>query len=360
MLVHEWLEASAGSEKTFEAMARAAPGAVLAALTFDPEAAIELGGRFPAQTVLSRAPEFVRSRRDVLLPAMPIAWSLLGRNLQADVLVTSSHAFAKHIARTVKPSVHLNYCYSPMRYAWLGDYRDRGTALTRAGAVLAGSTLRRIDLADSRTVTEFCAISATVRDRIHRFYDRDAKVIYPPVDTAFYTRSRERAKDVRLLAVSRFVPYKQLDLAIRVAKELDLEITIAGSGPCEGELRHLAKEIGARVQWIIAPNNEQLRDLYSSAHLLIFPAEEDFGIVPVEAQACGTPVVAYSHGGSSETVLDGITGVLSSEQTVEGFTLATSAALNSDLVERRLRAHASTFSEDTFVRHFADWLASYV
>ncbi len=348
-LCHEWLVHRYGSEKTFEAMAKSVPTADLYALTVDPDAPFSFAGRPVSTTVLDRIPP-LRDRRDLLLPFMPVAWRYASRR-RYDLVVTSSHACAKGFW-PAREALHLCYCYTPLRYVWMPsvDERRRRGPLSRVVA----SRLRSWDLRSLRWVDEFAAISGAVADRIDRFYGRKARVIYPPVDTDFFTPDAMERDGV--LAVARMVPYKRLDLAIRACHRSRRKLTVAGAGPDEPRLRALADDLGADVTFVIRPDDAALRQLYRSARVVVFVAEEDFGIVTVEAQACGTPVVALGRGGSAETVEDGRTGELVPEQDVDLFAAAIDRVHDGNLDPAECRANAERFSAVRFAEEFRGWL----
>ncbi|MFP5319061.1 MAG: glycosyltransferase [Acidimicrobiia bacterium] len=354
-LCHEWLEQRMGSEKTFEAIAEAFPDADVFALTHDPSVPFDLGGRIPATTFVDRlAP--LRGRRQLQLALMPLAWRFAGRP-GYDVVVSSSHACAKGF-RPGREALHLCYCYTPMRYAWLTDVdrRTRGGVVERASAVPLAA-LRAWDRRSAGWVDEFAAISRSVEARVERFYGRPARVIHPPVDTGYYTPGPEEERGDFLLAVSRMVPYKRLDLAIDAAAALRVPLVVAGSGPEEARLRSHAAAAGADVTFVIRPGDETLRRLYRTARALVFPTVEDFGIVPVEAQACGTPVVAVAEGGSLDTVLDGSTGVLVERAEGELLVSGVERVLASPPRPAACRAHAESFSRPRFVAEVREWVA---
>ena len=350
-LCHEWLAARNGSEKTFEAMAGAFPTADLYGLTWDRTVRFDLGGRPVSTTFLDRVPA-LKGRRMFQLPLMPLAWRYASRR-RYDVVVTSSHACAKGFW-PARQALHLCYCYTPMRYLWLSaiDTRRRRTSVS----AVAERLLRSWDLASVEWVDEFAAISTAVADRINSLYGRDAVVIHPPVDTDFFTPTDPVNRGGFALAASRMVPYKRLDLAIRVCHRVGHPLVVAGSGPAEPGLRALADELAADVRFVIEPDDARLRELYRTADLLVFPAEEDFGIVPVEAQACGTPVVAYGRGGALDTVLPGVTGELAPNQDVESLAAAMVTALDTHFDPAACRRNAERFS----VQHFQEALLQWV
>jgi glycosyltransferase involved in cell wall biosynthesis len=226
--------------------------------------------------------------------------------------------------------------------------------------------LRRADLRGAARVTEFAANSTETAERIKKFYGRDSIVIPPPVDINFYTTQADETQDMShlpsgdfVLAFSRFIPYKRIDLAIETAAAVGVPVVVAGHGPDEPRIRALAKSLGHDVRFVVEPTQAEVKELYRRAQLLIFPAFEDFGIVPVEAQACGTPVVALAAGGTLDTVLPGITGEFAEHQTVDSFADAVKRALDGVVrdpdTEQRCRDHAANFSEENFRRRIAEW-----
>jgi glycosyltransferase involved in cell wall biosynthesis len=351
-IAHEWLAVRAGSEKTFEAMAQTFPDADLFALTRDPSLAFDFGTRRVNTTVLDRS-DFLRRRRDLTLPLMPLAWSLLGSADRYDRVITSSHACVKAFP-PARVAEHFCYVHAPMRYAWdrAIDARGRGSNLTG----LALEALRRWDRRAAATVDYFAANSSAVRDRIDHCYGRDARVLFPPVDTAFFTPAPCDVPRRGALAVSRFIPYKRLDLAIDACARIRLPITVAGSGPEEAALRARAACTHTPVAFELSPSDERLRELYRSAEVLIFPAEEDFGIVPVEAQACGTPVVAFGAGGACDTVVHGITGLLVGSQDAELFADAVYDIRASSIGVLDCRRNAARFSRSRFQSELRSWV----
>ncbi len=359
-LVHEWLDRRAGSETTFEAIARLFPAADLYALSVDPDVRFDFGGRTVTTTLLDTAA--LRRHRTWTLPAMPLAWSLVRRRRRAyDLAVTSSHALVNTAPLVRGATTALCYCHTPARYLWMPEVDGRGARAPRP----ARAALRRLDARAARGVTAFAANSTETAARIRRFYDREATVIPPPVRTAFFTPGPADAAVSAgtdgpfLLAVSRFVPYKRLDLAIGAAAAVGLPLVVAGSGPGEAGLRELAAGAGVPVTFVVAPSDVELRSLYRRAVALVFPAFEDFGMVSVEAQACGTPVVGLAAGGSLDTVRDGGTGVLAHEQSVEAVADATRRLLgvaDDPQVGSECRRHALGFSAERFRERFGAWV----
>ena len=236
-----------------------------------------------------------------------------------DLVVSTSHCVAKS-ARPPLGVPHVCYCFTPMRYAWhMRDAyfgRERGLKARLLGRLLA--ELRDWDRRTADAVTHFLAISQTVQQRIRECYGRDSTVVYPPVDTDFYCPAPV-PREGYYLAVSAFAPYKRLDLAVAVCNRLKRPLIVIGTGQDE---RRLKKMAGPTVRFLGWQSDEQIRDHLRRCRALLFPGEEDFGIVPVEAQACGTPVIAFGKGGATETVIPHggrrePTGVFFAEQNVE-------------------------------------------
>jgi glycosyltransferase involved in cell wall biosynthesis len=217
-----------------------------------------------------------------------------------DLLLSFSHCIAK--AAKAPPGVpHVSYCFTPMRYAWhLRDAYFQGVKGRVLGPLL--SRLRDWDRRTAERVSHFIAISRTIQQRIRECYGRSSTVIHPPVDTEFYAPSPVVREDFYLV-VSAFVPYKRFDLAVEACTKLKKCLVVIGRGPQEAKLKALA---GPTVRFLGWQPDEVIRDHYRRAKALLFPPEEDFGIVPVEAQSCGCPVLAFGEGGSRETVTSGL------------------------------------------------------
>ena len=320
VLVHDWLTGLRGGEKCLEPACRRWPDAPLFTLLHKPgsvPASIEARG--PRASRLNRLPGVERYYR-YLLPAMPAAarWPIP----DCDLVLSFSHCVAK--AAEPPPGVpHVCYCFTPMRYAWhmRESYFRRGPlgSLKAAAADVVLSRLREWDRRTADRVTHFVAISTTVQDRIRECYGRESVVIHPPVDTDFYTPAAVGREDFYLVA-SALAPYKRFDLAVAACNRLGRKLVVIGSGQDAAKLKALAGPTVAVLGW---QSDAVIRDHLRRCRALLFPGLEDFGIVPVEAQACGTPVIALGKGGSLDTVrpLGGVyepTGVFFRDQTVDG------------------------------------------
>ncbi|MDZ5441436.1 glycosyltransferase [Micromonospora sp. 4G57] len=348
-VVHEWFSAAGGSENVFLAIAELLPHARRYVLWAERDApARDLGLResWLARTALRRS-------KALALPVMPLAWRTLSRD-PFDVVVSSSHAFA-HTVRLGPPerTRHLSYVHSPARYVWSPTVDGRGSSpLLRAPR----RALQAADLRLSRHVHAYAANSVEVRDRIQRYWKRDAVVIHPPVDVDFYaTPAGPEQPREYLLGVGRWIPYKNFDLMISIAAAAGLPLVIAGAGPEEARLRRAASRVGVPITFELRPSRDRLRELYQGARALLFPAHEDFGIIPVEAQAAGTPVIGLRSGGLLETVVDGETGFLVPSTRAADHAAAVRRV--GELSAARIREHARSFARERFAARMSGWIA---
>ena len=340
-IAHDWLVRYAGSERCVAEMLKAFPGAPLLTTLVEPAALPEpLGAARPS--LLQKLPRATH-HHEWLLPLMPLAWRLRKPVANVDAVVSSSHACAKAV-RVEPGTPHLCYCHTPMRYAWdFESEQERFPRPIRSAARASMRGFRAWDRATARGVTSFVANSRAVADRIERFYGRTAQVIHPPVDTAFYTPEGERGEE--FLYVGRLVSYKRADLVVDAFADLPFRLAVVGNG-------HLGEGLRARatpnVRFLGSVDDEELRALYRSARALVFPADEDFGIVMAEAQACGTPVIAFNQGGAVEIVEPGVSGWLLERQAVGELRVAIRRAASEPLDPGAIRERAERFSQARF------------
>lgn len=301
-------------------------------------------------------PEFDRARPSFLqglpgatsshewfLPLMPAAWRTRVVD-DADIVISSSHACANAV-RVAEGIPHLSYCHTPMRYAWdFSSEAERFPRAVRPAARVAMAGFRRWDRNVAQKITRFLANSSAVATRIERFYGRSARVVHPPVRTDFFTGGAE-ARGEAFLYVGRFVAYKRADLAVEAFRELPYELLVVGSGPGDGSLRARAS---SNVTFLGDVSDEELRRLYRKAAAVIAPGVEDFGIAMAEAQACGAPVIAPNAGGARDIVVDGVTGWLVDDLSLETLRSAIRAAAARPLDSAAVERHAGRFSAERF------------
>jgi glycosyltransferase involved in cell wall biosynthesis len=349
-LVHDWLTGMRGGEKVLDALCSMYPDASLYTLVYRPDTISPAIARLgPRASVISRMPRIDRLYRH-LLPLYPALVEQFDLD-EYDLVISTSHCAAKSVIRPGRAR-HLCYCFTPMRYVW--DQRqayfggDRlGPGSTRLLApVLAW--LARWDAATACRADRYLADSQHVARRILRYYNRRAAVVYPPVDTDYYCPA-DVEPGRSALVVSALVPYKRIDLAIGACRRAGVALKVVGQGPEEARLRALA---GPEVEFLGAREDAEIRELYRACGVALLPGEEDFGIVPLEAQACGRPVVALGRGGALETVRDGVTGVLVESDSVEAFAAGIRRALHEPFDREAIRRHAAGFGLARFLTEF--------
>jgi glycosyltransferase involved in cell wall biosynthesis len=362
-LVHDWLTGMRGGERCLEVFCELFPDADLFTLLHVPGSVSPVIERRRIVTsFVQRLPQ-ARDRYRYYLPLFPAAMRTFDFS-SYDLVLSSSHAVAK-AARRRPGATHVCYCFTPMRYIWdlYDDYFGaRAPLAARIAMPAVAAALRRWDRRTSARVDRFVAISRFVADRIRRVWRREADVIHPPVDVARFAIADDGPGDYDLV-VSALVPYKRVDLAVAAATRMKRRLLVVGSGP---EARRLAAMAGPTVEFLGWRGDAEVAQLYARCRALLFPAMEDFGIVPLEAMAAGRPVVAYGVGGATETVVgldEGAdappTGVFFREQTVEALVGAVGTLeRNARRFEpKALRARAETFDRPLFRDRVAAYLA---
>jgi len=348
-LVHDWLTGMRGGERVLEQLCVLFPDASVFTLFHRKGSVSRRIESMPIHvSPLNRIPGATRCYR-YLLPLFP--WAVSRFDLRGhDLIISISHAAVKAV-RKPPGSLHLCYCLTPMRFIWdmqpgYFQYADR--LRIRATALRAMTyRLQRWDRATADQVDHFIADSFHVQQRISRFYGREASVIYPPVDTEFFTPSQDGCELRPYLMVSALVPYKRVDLAVDAFNRLGYPLVIAGAGP---DLSGLRRRAASNIQFKGFVTDEELRNLYRRCRAVIVTAREDFGLVSLEAQACGSPVVAFAAGGSLESVVDGETGVLFPMQEVDSVVEAVRRLERIPFDRKRLRSNAERFSIENFRR----------
>jgi len=360
-IVHDWLTGMRGGEKVLDAVCERFPDAELFTLVHVRGSVSPAIERLRTHTSFVQHLPFVKRHYRAYLPLFPAAVEQFDLD-GFDVVLSISHCAVKSVIRPGR-AVHLCYCLTPMRYAW--DQFDAYFGPDRVGAT-GSAVMRRVmarmarwDRDTSGRADRYVAISHYVAGRIRRYYNRDATVVYPPVDTNFYTpATTATGGDPYALVVSALVPYKRIDIAIDAARLAGIPLTIVGDGPERARLEHAAGSSGNGVTFLGRRRDDEIRELYRHAAVTLLPGEEDFGIVPVEAMACGRPVVALSRGGAAETVVDGRTGVLVDDSSAPAFADGISRALSASFDGAGIRRHAERFSRERFVREISAELAA--
>ncbi|MCX8042338.1 MAG: glycosyltransferase [Thermodesulfobacteriaceae bacterium] len=357
-LVHDWLTGMRGGEKVLEAICELFPHADLYTLLhIKGSVASTIEKRKIFTSFLQHLPDIEQKYR-YYLPLMPQAIERFDLS-EYDVVISSSHCVAKGV-KVKDKTLHICYCHTPMRYVWdmYPVYFEKASIYVKILMKILRKYLQKWDLKSSKRVNHFIANSENVRKRIQRHYHREAKVIYPPVDTDFFVPSNSGVKSKSYyLIVSAFAPYKKIDLAIEAFNYLKYPLKIIGTGQEEKKLKKIAKKNIEFLGWV---SKEELREHYQNCKALIFPGEEDFGIVAVEAQACGTPVIAYGRGGITETVIpiqdrpDTPTGVFFYEQTPLALIEAVKKfeTLEEKFDPYKIRKNAERFSKERFKIEF--------
>jgi glycosyltransferase involved in cell wall biosynthesis len=346
-LVHDWMTGMRGGEWVLHEIARLFPNVRIHTLLHRSGSVIPELEQHPIDTSWLQIPSFNGRRWRYLLPFMPAAIENFNFP-DADLVISSSHCVAKGV---IPPpgAFHLSYVHTPMRYVW----DQRAIYLKKIPRVLRPmiqsrlARLRQWDMVSSARVDRLIANSRLVAWRIKHYWNRNAEVIPPPVDVDFFTPGGERGDN--LLTVAALVPYKRVEVAIEVARRLGKTLEVVGTGPQMATLRRLS---GDHVQFLGWVSREELREAYRRAAALLVPNIEDFGMVTVEALACGTPAVGLAASGTADVVRSGIEGELVEDSTIEALEDATVRALETDWDASVLRDRAQVFSRDRFQMRF--------
>ncbi len=372
-LVHEWLVDFSGSERVLEQILLIFPQADLfAVIEFLPKELKSFIQNKPVQTTFIQKLPFAKIKYQAYLPLMPIAIEQLDLS-NYDIVISSSHAVAKGVL-TSPNQLHISYVHSPMRYAWdlQHQYLREANLETGLKSLLARWFLHQLRIWDHRTangVDAFVANSKFIARRIHKVYRRQAKVIYPPVNVHDFQLGKfnkeEFKKEDFYLTAARFVPYKRVDLIVEAFAQMpDKKLIVIGDGAGLGKIKALAKD-SKNISLIGYQPPQVLKEYMQRSRAFVFAAEEDFGITIVEAQACGTPVIAYGKGGALETIkgLDNEkpTGVFFAEQTAASLKMAIEKfELLENTCERisveACRENALRFAPERFRTEFKDFV----
>lgn len=360
-IVHDWLTNMGGAEKVVLAFHQAFPDAPIYTSTYDPEKTPAFAGLDIRTTYLQRLPRFMRHLHKFMPSLRVHAFRTLDLS-EYDIILSSSSAESKQVRKTRSDQIHICYCHTPIRYYW-SHYNEyladpgfgRLNGVIRSVMPLLVPSLRRADYAAAQQVDYFIGNSTTVANRVKEYYGKEAAVIHPPVETGRFQPVKKRGDFY--VALARHIPYKRLDLAVSAANELGVPLRVFGNG---SERTTLEKMAGSTVTFHEGSPSKQDQDYIvqslNSAKGFIFPAEEDFGIVQVEAMAGGTPVIAYGKGGARDIVIDGETGVFFDEQTTGSVVDAIRRAEQIPFSPERIRDHAKTYDTSVFIQKIKEFV----
>jgi len=354
-IVHDWLVSYGGAERVVEEFAALFPDAPIYTTVYDEKS---IGHAFPGERVipsyLQKIP-FSRKYYRKMLTLMPGAFESFDLS-DYDLVLSSSSSCSKGVL-TSTSTLHISYIHTPMRYAWdlYPEYLANAGLITRFAMKRQMPGIRMWDALSSLRVDNFLANSREVAGRIAKIYRRDATVLHPPVSTDFFTPEENNINtDDYYLILSRFVPYKRIDLAIEACNRLGRNLVVIGDGPQEKELKEMA---GPSVEFTGRIPDEEIREYYRNCRAFIFPGFEDFGITPVEAQACGRPVIAYGRGGALDTVIPGQTGLFFGEQTTESLEKGIIEFERMKWDSGLIRNHAEKFDRKLFIKKLRDFIS---
>ena len=367
-LVHDWLTGMRGGEKVLEVFCELFPDAHLYTLLHNKGSLSDTIEEMDIRTSFIQKMPFIKKKYRHLLPIFPTAIERFDLR-EYDLVLSSSHCVAKGVI-TGADTLHICYCFTPMRYIWdlynLYFGKERAGMVTRLATSLVLNYLRKWDVESSKRVDKFVAISKYIAERIKKNYDRDSDLIYPPVDCSYFKPGL--VNDGFYLMVSPLAPNKRVDLAVEAFNTIGLPLIVIGSGQEEKKLEKMADKNIKLMGW---QSDEVVREHYVNCKALIFPGVEDFGIVPLEAQACGKPVIAFGEGGALETIipldkktensneqLENATGLFFYEQTAES--LANAVARFED-VQGQFNCQAIRGNAELFDRAiFKDRIKEYI
>ncbi len=349
-IVHDWLTVFGGSESIIRILHQMFPDAPIYTLVYNPDQMPDDFRRMDIRTSFVQKLPFGKKKYTSYLPLMPYAFEQF--DLTGYDLVISSNTCCSKGVITGPDTLHICYCNTPMRYGWefYHEYVDGKNALARFFIAWMMKGIRQWDRLSADRVDVFIANSNNVARRIRKHYRRDSHVIYPPVRTSMFQVGK--ATGDFYLTVSRLVPYKRIDLVAETFTELGLPLKIIGNG---SEYEAVKAKAGPNVEMLGRLDDEEVLSYMQSCKAFIFPGEEDFGITPIEAQACGRPVIAFGKGGALETVVKDKTGVFFAEQTKKSLADAVRRFETMTFDSAEIRRHAEKFSEERFVKELYDF-----
>ncbi|MFH1542543.1 MAG: glycosyltransferase [bacterium] len=353
-IVHDYLNQFGGAERCVQALHEIFPEAPIFTSIYDEQRMPAGFRRMDIRTSFMQKIPFVFRFFKWYLLFYPLAFESFDLS-EFDVIISSSSAWAKGVKRN-PGQLHICYCYSPMRFVWrYQNYveRENYNPILKSILPLVLAPLKKWDLETNNNVDHFVAISKTIADRIDETYRLKSDIIFPPVETGKFSLSAVDSD--YFLVVSRLNAYKRIDLVIEAFNELDLPLKIIGSGP---ELKRLKNLANANIEFLGRLPDKVIAEYYAECRALIFPGEEDFGIVPLEAMASGRPVIAFQAGGARETVVDGVTGMFFAPQTAQALVATVNKFMFKVFKKELIREHALTFSKEIFKAKMKDYVES--
>lgn len=343
-LVHDYLNQYGGAERVLETLSEIFPEAPIYTLFYNKDKTFnKFEGKIGGTSFLNH--DMVIKNHRLFIPLMPMAASRMNLGSDYDLILSSSAGYAKGIRHNGK-SFHIAYCHTPLRYAWEYSRYFNWSPFLKLLSAPAFWYLRTWDRLSGQKPKLLLANSNYIADKLKRYYNRQAEVLYPPVDLKVFYPDLKIKKGGYFLAVGRMIHYKRFDLVIQAFNKLNLPLLVVGDGPELENLKKMARS--PKIHFLPFADESELRVLYNGAEALIFPQVEDFGLVAAEAQACGTPVIAYSEGGAKEIVEDGITGLFFHHQAVDELNLAIKKFLLSSFDRNLIRESAKRFSKAKF------------
>jgi glycosyltransferase involved in cell wall biosynthesis len=349
-IVHDFLNQFGGAERVISALHEIWPEAPIYTSIYDQRRLPDVFRQMDIKVSFMQQLPFIFALYKYYFWLYPLAFEKFDLS-EYDIILSSSSAYAKGVKKQPN-QVHLCYCYTPMRFVWrFEDYllREKVPGFLKKILLYLLEPIKQWDLQNSKTVNRFIAISRIIAKRIKQTYGRESDIIYPPVETKLFQQSTTDMD--YFLVVSRLNAYKRIDLVVKAFNHLDIPLKIIGDGPVKADLQRLA---GPNTEFLGRLPDQQIRHYLAECRALIFPGEEDFGIVPVEAMSCGRPVIAFKAGGALETVIEGETGLFFNEPTADSLIKAIRRFQFMNFNKQKIRDHALGFDKEIFKRQIKD------
>lgn len=351
-IVYDRVNKFGGAERFLETILSIFPEAPLFTLVHEPKES-HWAAKTKVYATFLNSIQFLRSRHQILSPLAPMAFETLDLS-SYDLIISVTSADAKAVL-TSPNQVHVCICLTPTRYLWSGYQQYSKDIKMRLLPKVIFNYFRFVDLVTSTRPDHYIAISAAVSDRIKKYYQRPSQIIYPPISSIFFKDKVKESKQDFYLVAGRLVSYKRNDLVIKCVNMLNKKLVVVGTGE---EMENLKKMAGDNVTFLGQVSDKELIKLYQQAKALIFAGEEDFGLVPLESQSQGTPVIAYKSGGATETVIEGVTGTFFKKQTIESLGKAINRFEKLKINPADCINNAKNFSEKKFSEQLLKYLGS--